>query len=241
MVTSPSREVLGWSSARPDVNEKPNHLCSSMLDWDSSPCYPHITPPKHHGNPLRWRNLVVWEVLVQPPTTYVEPQVLELFVGVRAPRDERPLEALEIVEPRGRWSRLYPVQILESPERQLGSKMLCPQDVGMERQMEPGSEVLRQQRNVAGRWTRREIPFAGNHQVHLARDAKLFSECREVPRGNGGRKIVHSVHGETTGQVHHLHVSPTVHLLIVDAHGPALGPLAGLDGLPGRGGALGAQ
>ena len=90
-----------------EVSENINRCQGYLRDiWCPSP---HVTPSEYHGNPLGLGDFVVRKVLVQPPTTRVEPQVLELFVRVRVPCDERPLEALEIVEPRGRWGQLHPV------------------------------------------------------------------------------------------------------------------------------------
>ncbi|GMN28126.1 hypothetical protein TIFTF001_049434, partial [Ficus carica] len=62
---------------------------------------PHVTLPERDGDPFLGRDVAVWTLTVQPPTTRVESQMFELFVRIRATSDERSLVALKIVRPGG--------------------------------------------------------------------------------------------------------------------------------------------
>ncbi|GMN68532.1 hypothetical protein TIFTF001_037592 [Ficus carica] len=89
---------------------------------------PHITPPKHDGNLFPGRDLTVWKVTMQTPTSREEPQMFVTLVGVRAAGNEHPLVTLEVVGSRGCWSRLHSIKVLEGPEQQLRDEVLRPEN-----------------------------------------------------------------------------------------------------------------
>ncbi|GMN70610.1 hypothetical protein TIFTF001_039656 [Ficus carica] len=74
---------------------------------------PHVTPFESDRNSFPVTDLAIRKVTTQPPTRRAKPQMFELFVGVGAAGDKRPLVTLEVVGPRGRGSRFHPIQVLE--------------------------------------------------------------------------------------------------------------------------------